>query len=351
MLDDAITKISDTDMAAAPRPAIISEPRDGWHTQYHLAGCNKRRPGNHFDFVARRSGHARITNSKSYSSAAPLKKRTPTQRAVFLLQLSVAFLSLRWGIIGWGGRMLRCVPILALGCVLAACVQPSLHLINSNSISAVVNDVKYQTSVYLAQAKYLQQHPDKDDETIRQAKGHFRCGNGDINVVLTGVKIELATTLDATSGATFSTSIPLTVLPITIGPSASGSVASTNSQELVFNEYPVPNSQVPPHYFASLPPIASTLFALRKALILGATNKGVCFQSIPKKGDADANTFKIALTVVEDTTGGVTVGVGALSFGVTQEVKSTTGNTVTVTFELQNKMGKPVRQMIKQFSQ
>lgn len=225
------------------------------------------------------------------------------------------------------------------GILLSACAQSSIHLISSDDISSVVNDVKYQTSVYAAQAKYFQLHPRDDDQAILAAKKRLRCGNGDINVVLTAVKIELATTLDSTSGASFSTSVPLSA--ITIGPSVSGSAETTNSQELVFNEYPVGNARIYAHKYDTLPPIAVALFALRKALILGAANDGICFQSVPSKNadKAAANTFKIALAVVEDGKGGVSVGVGALNFGASQEVKSTTGNTITVTFELQDKKG------------
>jgi hypothetical protein len=88
------------------------------------------------------------------------------------------------------------------------------------------------------------------------------------------------------------------------------------------------------------------LLALRDALVLSAMRFDFsanppkprppqpCFTDYnPDKPASDAgNTFKLALSITNDLTGGISIKVTVLNFSATGESKSTTGNTLTVSF-------------------
>jgi hypothetical protein len=93
-------------------------------------------------------------------------------------------------------------------------------------------------------------------------------------------------------------------------------------------------------------PIAQVLRDLREALVAAGTTYDYsqtppverspvpCFTDYdPKKPTAaSGNTYTLGLSIVNDLTGGISISVAVLSIGVTGEAKSTTGNTLTVSF-------------------
>lgn len=245
---------------------------------------------------------------------------------------------------------------------LSACCSQSVQPIDVNSISAVQSAIKSQVGVYIAAAKAYASPDDplsKDGPTVLindvptvLKKDDFQCGSGSIDFRLSAVKVELTTTVDATAGATLGLSIPLT--GITLGPSVGLTKEALNQQTLDYNLWPLGNADQNSDLFANIPtvgdiknaPIARALLELRDALILSATTNDYstnpvkmravqpCFTDYnPATPRSDAgNLFKIALTITNDTKGSIAIGVAPLTFTPSGENKSSTGNTLSVSF-------------------
>lgn len=80
-------------------------------------------------------------------------------------------------------------------------------------------------------------------------------------------------------------------------------------------------------------PIAAVLVNLRNAAITSATRPGDCFRNYPKKGEkGDANTYELGLKITSTGKADVTVGLAPIDVTAGVENKSSTGNTLIVTF-------------------
>jgi hypothetical protein len=160
------------------------------------------------------------------------------------------------------------------------------------------------------------------------------CGNGLIDFDITSVKLEILTTLDSSANG-----------GIDIGPIVSGGGTTfaagvgagrsiSNTQELVLATDLLPNRAFAYAGTETVEsaPIAGSLINLRNALIKAAEIENrVCFKTT--QNAKVGNTYKIAISVEESTNGDIELGLAPLIVTTSGENKSTTGNTLTVSFE------------------
>jgi hypothetical protein len=216
---------------------------------------------------------------------------------------------------------------------LAACqtAPPKRQALDTAAIAAVQGEIKRQVGVYLREA--ARRSPGKPED--------FWCGTGNIDFDISQVKAELTTTLETITNKSVGLKIPWGA--VEIDPTGSVKGDATNTQVLDYNLWPFEaerqmalmqatvNAQKPA-------PIADVILALRDALIASAKKTAPgpqpCFTDYdPAKPGADAgNTFKLGLSFVNDTTTGLEIKVWVLDLNATNEWKSTTGNTLTVSF-------------------
>lgn len=250
------------------------------------------------------------------------------------------------------GKPLFFIIIGLLG--LSSCAsQQVVQPIDVGAISAVQAEIKRQVGVYLA----------KDSQSptpiitvngratpLSQINDGFWCGNGQIGFDISSVKVELTTTLDNSGGANAAFTLPANI--VTVGPSGGYKRDVTNTQTLDYNLWPLENQsssvlgQNVTEQDLENAPIAQALLGLRDALILSAMKFDYstspptprppqpCFTDYdPTKPAGDpGDSFKLGLSITNDITGGVSVKVTILNFSATGESKSTTGNTLTVSF-------------------
>jgi hypothetical protein len=226
----------------------------------------------------------------------------------------------------------------ALGSVslLVGCATglPAVNAIPADRIDQVLGEIKRQVSIYETRTGYLRLHPDADTAMTEARKAGFRCGSGLVDFELVSVKMELTTTTDKSYGGSIGFKVP--VSPGSVGGSVSGSREIEDTQELVFPLYnaPVKTGYVYSGDNSKPSPISDALLNLRRSLILGATKPGVCFYTYdyrdPKSDEG--GTYKLGLTVTDDAKAGIEVELGPVAAGGGGEVKSATGNTLTVSF-------------------
>jgi hypothetical protein len=224
--------------------------------------------------------------------------------------------------------------VLLMPALLGACcaTPPPKQALDSKAIEKVQAEIKRQIGIYM-----LAPAPNAGDSA------NYWCGKGAINFDIASIKAELTTTIETINGGGLKLKIPVSA--VTIGPSASAKMDTTNTQTLTYNLWPVALGEqlstlgAPSQADIDGAPIAKVLLALRDAIIESA-KKGVgkgpqpCFADYnPQKPSSDAgNTFKLGLTFVTDTTGGIDVSVGVLDLNASTEMKGTTGNTLTIAF-------------------
>ncbi len=192
------------------------------------------------------------------------------------------------------------------------------------------------------------------EQRERADKGSFWCGQGAIGFDVVSVRTELITTLDTTLGASAGIKTPIITL------SGGTKEEAVNAQTLDYNLWPQPWSEQPEEFRVQKyepgeiekAPIAKVLLSLRDALILSALkyeyplapNKlrppQPCFLDYdPEKPGADAgHFFKIALTFINDPSVGISVALAtpiSPTFSLSGESKTTTGNSITVSFAQQ----------------
>lgn len=236
---------------------------------------------------------------------------------------------------------------------IAGCAeQQPVQAIDLPAISAVQAEIKRQVAVYLAAA----QNPPTvkiegvDTPISRLKPSDWWCGSGKIDFDISSIKAELTTTLDNNAGATASFTVPVNL--VTLGPSGSHTTDETSTQLLTYNlwptrlQNPAVVARTPSQSEIDAAPIAKVLLSLRDALVLSAMKVDysgpkpkarppqACFSDYnPDKPSTDAgNSYKLGLSITNDTKAGLSVKVAILSFSATGESKSTTGNTLTVSF-------------------
>jgi hypothetical protein len=226
--------------------------------------------------------------------------------------------------------------ICAAAYAMSGCVSsPMRQALDEQAIGKVQAEIKRQVGVYIRAA----QEPDPAAKD-----GPFWCGNGTIDFDIANVKADLTTTIEHISGVNLGLKIPVSA--VTLGPSAGVKRDVTNTEELVYNLWPLQAAR-PGADVLTAPvksdeldgaPIAQVLLALRHALIVGAQRSSPgpqpCFTDYNQdKPAADpGNTFKVGLTFVTDATGGLDIKVGILDLSGSLEAKGTTGNTLTISF-------------------
>jgi len=190
----------------------------------------------------------------------------------------------------------------------------------------------------------------------------YLCGSGNINFDITSIKVALITADEHITNPSLSGK---STGVVTFTPNAADKTDVTNTQELDYTLWPV-DFAVPDKYVAAVSeedlkraPLAKALADLRQGLIKGAQlpplsppSNGqpggtsiptmdkkiwapVCFMDYnPSKPTDDSGyQFKLQMNFVNDTTYGFGISVWLISFSDTTENKSTTGNTLTVSFE------------------
>lgn len=196
--------------------------------------------------------------------------------------------------------------------------------ISGKSIEAVRAEVKRQLSIYNAY---------QEDAVRRQLKASapMFCGNGLVSYDVSSVKFELVTTTEGTVAAGASAA-KIPVSPgATLDLGVSGSRATSDSQTLTFTEEVVLSPRYVGYYGGSLDdsPIAKVLATMAVTGIEGAKQpSNICFRS--KAGEG--NSYKIAISVSRNSKGNIVVGLAPAALTASGELKSVTGNTITVNF-------------------
>jgi hypothetical protein len=226
------------------------------------------------------------------------------------------------------------MTLVACGVALAACqtTPPPRQALDTAAIAAVQGEIKRQVGVYLLKSAHHAGGAPQD----------YWCGHGDINFDISQVKAELTTTLETITN--HSGSAKITWGAVEIDPSGSVKGDATNTQVLDYNLWPLEMARQMGLSGVKVEdekpaPIADVILGLRDALIASAKKSAspgpqACFTDYdPAKPGADAgNTFKLGLSFVSDKTGGLEIKVWVLDLTNTTEWKSTTGNTLTVSF-------------------
>ncbi|HVI04884.1 MAG TPA: hypothetical protein VM711_02165 [Sphingomicrobium sp.] len=234
--------------------------------------------------------------------------------------------------------------ILSATCVgallLAGCqtMPPQKLALNAEALEKVQANIKQEVGIYLANvANASKQRPDPSQ---------FWCGSGDIDFDISSVKADLTVTNETIKSAGITAKIPSTA--VTIGPSGKATGDATNTQELIYNLWPLHSDQQSVPFtddmdlsnpaMANRAPIAYTLWQLRKALIESAKKTAAgpqaCFTDYnPANPAGDAgNTARLGLSFVSDQSAGLEFSVSVLDITDSIESKGTTGNTLTVSF-------------------
>lgn len=250
--------------------------------------------------------------------------------------------------------------------LIAACATQKLKPIDLASVSTVQAKIKAQVGVYMQAASDLSLADNDygavvvlDGKPTKIPSTEFQCGSGRIDFRISAIKAELVTSLDKTTAAKLGLTLP--IVPVTLGPSAGTTSDTLNAQTLDYNLWPLSAgdqafllpvkhwTESSSDYDALIPalnkaPIAIALLELRNALILAATKTDYstnqqreaqpCFTDYnPMNPAADAgNSFKLQLQVTNDPSVGITIGVPPVNFSFSQDNKSVSGHTLTVTF-------------------
>lgn len=222
--------------------------------------------------------------------------------------------------------------------LLAGCANrlPQINAIDVTRIGDVEGEVKRQLSVYQST---VNERRSKAEPTEK-----FICGKGKVDFDITTVQLQLATTLENTTSGSLGLTIPVSAG--SVGPSGAGSRDVTDAETLTFPIYPVhdPKFRVEPADAQKPAPISDVLLALRKALIQQAAAKRICvydYDYTDPTHDA-GGTYEMAFTAVNDLSGGVELKLAIVDFSATHDRKSTTGNTLTVTFHQVDLPDKPL---------
>jgi hypothetical protein len=164
------------------------------------------------------------------------------------------------------------------------------------------------------------------------------CSNGiPIEFTISKVKMELTTTVDNTASGSVGLNIPIPQLAGTVSPSITASAEDTNTQTLDFYSWPVPAGKLGTPANPGPPPpnpgvITRTLLDLRTALIAASANTP-CFQTVNDASKDPEDTFTLGITVISTGGGTFEIKLAVVDAKIGDTVKSTTGNTITVTFK------------------
>lgn len=196
-------------------------------------------------------------------------------------------------------------------------------------------DIARQLAIYQVYAAKARQ-----SETQQQVDPKaFWCGAGNIDFEVSSVKVDLLTTVDDTTSASLSISPPLPK-GTAIVPKFGGSGENINTQELTYTLYLLPDEYMPKGTVGSLDSseIAKVILSERKALRNSALRKlhpetQGCIADFNPQKPIDANgQLQLAIKAISDGNGGVTFSLGILNANLGNDLKRTTGSTMTINF-------------------
>jgi hypothetical protein len=226
--------------------------------------------------------------------------------------------------------------VLLLGSAMSGCrsMTPPKQALDTAAISAVQSEIKRQVGIYARVSR----------EKIPQDPIQFACGNGNVDFDISTVKAELTVTTARTSKTGLSLEVPWN--GVTISSTGQRTRGATNTQVLTYTlwladsnlqAFAKENAEVSKEEVLDAP-IAQVLLSLREALLNGAKKSGrgpePCFTNYdPAKPAMDAgNSFKLGLAYDSGRTGGLEIKIGIIDLTSSTEWKSSTGNTLTITF-------------------
>lgn len=219
--------------------------------------------------------------------------------------------------------------LILLGLSSCGTLTSSTIVIPDSRVFEALQDIKRQVSIYVSLQNSLY---DKAGYYLHSAERE--CGNGLIDFDVKKVKLELLTTYDNSGGLSAElAAVPVGGGPATFGGSLGGGYQKTNTQKLIYSSSPLPNPDYRyiPEANEAPAPLAEVLTSLRKNLIAASDTKNrICFEGSSADGD---NSFEVAVTVVTTASGKLVFGLAPIAVTASGETKSTTGNTITFTFE------------------
>jgi hypothetical protein len=252
-------------------------------------------------------------------------------------------------------KMVKRILGVALVFALAGCgrsIQP-LNVIDTSMIGPVLSSIKREVGIYLM----YQNNPPK---TVTQpaaivnfakpagaskaappeppaARWAGCAGGSPPNFLIQSVKINFAISQDASLTGGVSATIPLAMTGTSFGLGGTASSDKADTETLEFTEYPDnafnknysdPNAGDPGE-------LALALISLREGL-LRAANDGPCFTDLdPLAKPTDPphqNTFTMGFTLTRQTGTTATLTLTAIGLNAGGNLKSVSGNTITVTF-------------------
>ncbi len=243
--------------------------------------------------------------------------------------------------------------LMASICALSGCFAKPVvvQAIDTNAIQAVQAEIKRQVGIYLrASIEPIKVVVNKQTVELSTIPDPFWCGTGLIAFNISSIKAELTVTNERITDRKVGLSIP--VHTVTLGASLEDKSDITNTEVLDYNLWLLPAKlqhlkveRISDSELAAAP-IARALIALRTAIILSATKKDFSFDppkdrqqqpcfadfNLDKPAGDAGNTYKMALSIISDGSGGVSIDAGIITAGATSETKSTTGNSLTVSF-------------------
>lgn len=224
--------------------------------------------------------------------------------------------------------------VVLLALVLAGCADHRMATpqpIAARDIADVLVEIKRQLQVYAIRVATLAPGRLSSETDPSAPPRAFNCGNGDIRFDVRKIRLALLTKTSAS--AKLSAAGTLGVSPVSVGVGAG--YGAEGSQELVVFLFPQKTKpRLSEVDTAAAAPIAAQLLALRDAMIVAAQAPGPCWHTnTPQRPASEAGTYKLGLQVTVSVDGKIGVTLAPVTLGASGEVKSTTGNEMTVTFE------------------
>jgi hypothetical protein len=220
----------------------------------------------------------------------------------------------------------RVLCALAAAAQLAACANSldQLQPIERSRVQEVIAEVKDQISAYTI----YQQSEHGFAAVVRNSRSKI-CGNGMIGFDVVTVKLDLLSTTDLTASGGLSAGVgPASV-------SANASRTKADVQQLILSYDVTPSSKKQPYHDGILDnaPLARAMINLWDASLAGGDQASdVCLRMREKMTDG-SNTYKMGITITQTAGGKIAVGLSGATLSAGGDLKSVTGNTVTVRFE------------------
>jgi hypothetical protein len=248
--------------------------------------------------------------------------------------------------------------------VLSSCAeQPTLEPIAAEDVASVVGLVRQDLRYYFAHENANEKDLMKRLGTGQTQTATTICGAGILAFRVSEIDVELTTTLDTTSSktasATPSSSTAAAVAPTKIVLGYDKKHEISNSEVIDFSFYPAVDAGAADKAMPASDeqmsasknsnqrqgktPISDAIFAVSNGLVSARAEGTPCLSTVPAntkvpgKYETDlsrlpANKVTLSLKVVKDRNGHLKLAFGMMDLSAGREIKSATGNTVTVKF-------------------